>query len=95
MSLGLFVIGDEILSGKRQDKHLSRVIGLLAERGIALDWAQFLGDDQDRIAAAIAAAVGRGDTVLSCGGIGATPDDCTRQGGRPGLRPADHPPPRG
>ena len=79
MSLGLFVIGDEILSGKRQDKHLSRVIGLLAERGIALDWAQFLGDDQDRIAAAIAAAVGRGDTVLSCGGIGATPDDCTRQ----------------
>ncbi|AXQ29041.1 competence/damage-inducible protein A [Solimonas sp. K1W22B-7] len=79
MSLGLFVIGDEILSGKRQDKHLSKVIGLLGERGIALDWAQFLGDDQDRIAGAIAAVARRGDTLLSCGGIGATPDDCTRQ----------------
>lgn len=79
MNLGLFVIGDEILSGKRQDKHLPKVIELLAARGMALDWAQFLGDDEQAIAAAIAAAKARGDVVLSCGGIGATPDDRTRQ----------------
>lgn len=78
-NLGLFVIGDEILSGKRQDKHLPKVIQLLAARGMALDWAQFLGDDEEAIAAAIAAAAARGDVVLSCGGIGATPDDRTRQ----------------
>lgn len=78
-SLGLFVIGDEILSGKRQDKHLSKVIELLSARGMALAWAQILGDDEAQIAAAIAATHARGDIVLSCGGIGATPDDCTRQ----------------
>lgn len=77
--LGLLVIGDELLSGKRADRHLPHVIGLLAARGIALAWAQFLGDDEAQIAAAIAQARDRGDALLSCGGIGATPDDCTRQ----------------
>ncbi len=79
MQLGLLVIGDELLSGKRVDRHLPHVIGLLAARGMALNWAHFLGDDEAQIAAAIAAAQARGDTLLSCGGIGATPDDCTRQ----------------
>jgi len=79
MNVGLFVIGDEILSGKRQDKHLPRVIAMLAERGIALSFAQFLGDDQEQIAQAIRDSRARGDLLLSCGGIGATPDDRTRQ----------------
>lgn len=78
-AIGLLVIGDELLSGKRADKHLPQVIGLLGARGMALSWAHFLGDDEAQIAEAIAAAHRRGDTVLSCGGIGATPDDCTRQ----------------
>lgn len=73
------MLGDELLSGKRQDKHLPKVIALLAARGLGLDWAQFLGDDEAMIAAAIVASRERGDLVLSCGGIGATPDDCTRQ----------------
>ncbi|HSW15093.1 MAG TPA: molybdopterin-binding protein [Solimonas sp.] len=85
MDVGLLVIGDEILSGKRQDKHLPKVIGLLQARGIALAWAQFLGDDEEQIAAAIAAARARGDVLLACGGIGATPDDCTRQAAARGL----------
>ncbi|MDP3857546.1 MAG: molybdopterin-binding protein [Stagnimonas sp.] len=80
MNITLFVIGDEILSGKRQDKHLAKVIELLAARGMALSAAEFLGDDQIQIATAIARVVARGDLLLSCGGIGATPDDCTRQG---------------
>lgn len=79
MNVGLFVIGDEILSGKRQDKHLARVIALLAARGMALAWARFLGDDLRQIAQAIRDARASGELVLSCGGIGATPDDCTRQ----------------
>ena len=80
MNVTLFVIGDEILSGKRQDKHLPKLIELLAARGMALSAAEFLGDDKVQIAAAIARVVARGDLLLSCGGIGATPDDCTRQG---------------
>lgn len=79
MKIGLFIIGDEILSGKRQDKHLSKVIELLRERGMALSWAQCLGDGEEQIAEAIVASRARGDIVLSCGGIGATPDDRTRQ----------------
>lgn len=79
MAIGLFVIGDEILSGKRQDRHFAKVLELLRARGIELGWAQFLGDDEQAIADAIRAVVARGDALLSCGGIGATPDDCTRQ----------------
>lgn len=79
MAIGLFVLGDEILSGKRQDKHLSKVIELLAVRGMTLDWARFIGDDEDRIVDAIRTVRRDGDVLFSCGGIGATPDDRTRQ----------------
>ena len=85
MNVGLFVIGDEILSGKRQDRHLSQVIALLAARGMNLDWARFLGDDIQAIAEAVRHSRVHGDLVLSCGGIGATPDDVTRQAAALGL----------
>lgn len=76
---GLLIIGDEILSGKRADKHLPKVIELLAARGLALSWAEFVGDEPARITAALQRALASGDAVFSCGGIGATPDDHTRQ----------------
>ncbi len=79
MAFGLIIVGDEILSGKRADKHLSRVIELLAARGLALDWARFVGDDPPRITVDLKDAFASGDVVFSCGGIGATPDDHTRQ----------------
>jgi molybdopterin-biosynthesis enzyme MoeA-like protein len=76
---GLIIVGDEILSGKRQDKHLPKVIELLAARGIALDWAEYVGDSPERITATLQRAFASGDIVFSTGGIGATPDDHTRQ----------------
>ncbi len=80
---GLIIIGDEILSGKRADKHLPKVIELLAARGLQLSYAEYLGDEPARITAALArvfaAARASGDVVFSTGGIGATPDDHTRQ----------------
>lgn len=79
MSFGLIIVGDEILSGKRADKHLPKVIELLAARGLALDWARYVGDDPDRITAVLRDAFAGGDRVFCCGGIGATPDDHTRQ----------------
>ncbi len=75
---GLIIIGDEILSGRRQDKHLSKAIELLGERGMAVSWARYVGDDPDRITADIRHAIDSGDVVFSFGGIGATPDDHTR-----------------
>ena len=78
-NIGLIIVGDEILSGKRQDKHLAKVIELLSVRGMALAWARYLGDDRQQITAALRDAFASGDIVFSCGGIGATPDDHTRQ----------------
>jgi molybdopterin-biosynthesis enzyme MoeA-like protein len=79
MPFGALIIGDEILSGKRQDKHLARLIALLDARGLELAWAEYLGDDRQRIAATLRRTFGSGDIVFSFGGIGATPDDHTRQ----------------
>jgi molybdopterin-biosynthesis enzyme MoeA-like protein len=79
MNFGLIIIGDEILSGKRADKHLPKVIELLSARGIALAWVRYVGDDPQRITADLKFAFASGDVVFSCGGIGATPDDHTRQ----------------
>jgi molybdopterin-biosynthesis enzyme MoeA-like protein len=82
MNFGLIIVGDEILSGKREDKHLPKVIDLLAARGLALAWARYVGDVPERITADLRdafAAARAGDVVVCCGGIGATPDDHTRQ----------------
>ena len=79
MNFGLIIIGDEILSGKRADKHLPKVIELLGARGLSLTWARYVGDEPERITADLKVAFESGDAVFSGGGIGATPDDHTRQ----------------
>jgi len=78
-AIGLIIIGDEILSGKRADKHLPKTIDLLKARGLALAYADYVGDSPERITATLRRAFASGDLVFSCGGIGATPDDHTRQ----------------
>nr|WP_315232686.1 molybdopterin-binding protein [uncultured Albidiferax sp.] len=78
-TFGLVIVGDEILSGKRADKHLPKVIELLSARGLQLGYADYVGDDPARITATLQRAFASGDVVFSTGGIGATPDDHTRQ----------------
>ena len=77
--IGLIIVGDEILSGKRADKHLTKTIELLSARGLSLDWADYVGDSPDRITRTLERAFNEHSVVFSCGGIGATPDDHTRQ----------------
>ena len=79
MNFGLIIIGDEILSGKRADKHLTKAIELLGVRGLQVAYADYVGDSPDRITHALKRAFVSGDIVFSFGGIGATPDDHTRQ----------------
>jgi molybdopterin-biosynthesis enzyme MoeA-like protein len=79
LSFGAFIIGDELLVGKRQDKHLPFVIAALAKRGLRLSWAHYLGDEPARLTSALRASFSTRDVVFSFGGIGATPDDHTRQ----------------
>lgn len=79
MNFGALIIGDEILSGKRQDKHMARLIEILAARGLRLSWVEYLGDERPRIVATLKRTLASGDVVFSFGGIGNTPDDHTRQ----------------
>jgi molybdopterin-biosynthesis enzyme MoeA-like protein len=79
MNFGIIIIGDEILSGRREDKHLAKTIELLGARGLQLAYADYVGDAPERITATLQRAFACGDVVFSFGGIGATPDDHTRQ----------------
>ncbi|MBL8520126.1 MAG: competence/damage-inducible protein A [Betaproteobacteria bacterium] len=78
-TIAALIIGDEILSGKRQDKHLSKVIEALKARGLSLTQALYLGDEPERIVATLKDSFATDHLVFSFGGIGATPDDYTRQ----------------
>jgi molybdopterin-biosynthesis enzyme MoeA-like protein len=79
MGFGLIIIGDEIIRGKRQDKHFAKSVDILAARGLRLAWCEYLGDDPGLITATLRRTMAGGDVVFSFGGIGATPDDHTRQ----------------
>ena len=78
-TFGIYIIGDEILSGKREDKHLQQAITLLQARGLTLSWARYLGDDPALLTSSFKHSFASNDIVFSFGGIGATPDDLTRQ----------------
>lgn len=78
-TFGAIIIGDEILSGKRTDKHFAWLAGVMAARGLRLSWVEYLGDDRERLARTFARTRAAGDVVFSFGGIGNTPDDHTRQ----------------
>jgi molybdopterin-biosynthesis enzyme MoeA-like protein len=79
MKFGLIVIGDEILSGRRRDRHFPFFRELLQEHGHALHWLQVLPDEPELLTARLRQTMAEGLPVFSCGGIGATPDDHTRQ----------------
>src|SRR3569623_1339594 len=78
MKIGLIIIGDEILSGKRRDRHFAHVVSALAGRGMELGWCRIIGDEPALISATLQQTFSSGDLVFCCGGIGATPDDYTR-----------------
>src|SRR4030095_7984462 len=76
---GLVIVGDEILSGKREDKHLTKIIELLGSRGLRLAWSHYIGDDRDALTALYRRTFASDDIIISWGGIAPTPDDHTRQ----------------
>ena len=79
MKFAALIIGDEILSGRRSDKHLAKLIELLGARGLKLSWARYCSDDFVQLADTLRQTFASGDVVFSFGGIGATPDDRTRE----------------
>ncbi len=71
------IIGNEILSGRTQDRNLSFLGEKLGEIGIRLKEARVVPDDAEEIAAALDALRTRYDYVFTTGGIGPTHDDIT------------------
>jgi len=70
------IIGDEILSGKRKDKHLTHLIEALKRHNFHISRADYISDDTQEIKKTLEQK--KGVIVFCFGGIGATPDDCTR-----------------
>ena len=73
----LLVIGDEILSGRTQDKNVGQVALWLNDQGIRLGEVRIVPDDQSRIAEAVNALRSAYDYLFTTGGIGPTHDDIT------------------
>jgi molybdenum cofactor synthesis domain-containing protein len=73
----LVVIGDEILSGRTQDKNVSQVALWLNEQGIRLAEVRVVPDEQERIVEAVNSLRPAHDYVFTTGGIGPTHDDIT------------------
>jgi molybdenum cofactor synthesis domain-containing protein len=73
----LVVIGDEILSGRTQDKNVAQVATWLNEQGIRLAEVRVVPDEAGRIGEAVNALRSAYDYVFTTGGIGPTHDDIT------------------
>lgn len=75
----LLIVGEEILEGRRRDRHLEAFATRLTARGVRLAWAGVIGDGLQLQAQWLRRVRDEGMMLFCCGGIGATPDDHTRQ----------------
>ncbi len=74
---GIAIIGDEILSGRTQDKNIAQIATWLNVQGIRLREVRVVPDVEDEIVAAVNALRARYDYIFTTGGIGPTHDDIT------------------
>ena len=79
MGFAAIIIGDEIIRGKRQDRHFAKIRQLLSDRGMTLDGVAYVGDNPKRLTRVLGQSLNTDDVVFCFGGIGITPDDRTRQ----------------
>ena len=73
----LLVIGDEILSGRTQDRNIAQIAAWLNLQGIRLAEVRVVPDRVEKIAAAVNALRAENDYLFTTGGIGPTHDDIT------------------
>jgi len=76
----IIAIGTEILLGEITDTNSVFIARVLRNIGINLYYMTSVGDNEERIAGAIRIAMSRANVVITCGGLGPTIDDMTRQG---------------
>ena len=78
-SVELIAVGTELLLGQLVDTNTPFIAARLAENGIDVHATHCVGDNRDRIAAAIRASLARASGVLTTGGLGPTVDDLTKE----------------
>ena len=78
MEIGTFVIGSELVTGRRNDEHMAHTIETLAKRGLELSWCQVVSDSPDLLTRLLTNSMQSDSVVFSFGGLGCTPDDHTR-----------------
>lgn len=80
LAINVIIIGDEIISGRREDKHFAFIRQLLAERHLLVSRVQYVGDDTRLLIDVLRASFAQTNQLTFVfGGLGATPDDKTRQ----------------
>src|SRR6185437_1952839 len=77
VTAAVLLIGDEILSGRTQDRNLGYIAGYLAKIGVDVREARVVPDVEDEIVAGVNALRARYDYLVTTGGIGPTHDDIT------------------
>ncbi len=75
----VIIIGNEILSGRTQDKNINHLAVKLGEQGIRLTEVRIIPDIEDRIIATIHDLKKSVNYIFTCGGIGPTHDDITAE----------------
>lgn len=78
-SAEIITIGTELLLGQLVDTNTAKIAAALAEIGVDIFRQTSVGDNEDRIAAAVTEAMRRCDAVIVAGGLGPTVDDLTRE----------------
>ncbi|MEO1229115.1 MAG: molybdopterin-binding protein [Myxococcota bacterium] len=76
-SVGILVIGNEVLSGKVEEANARFLIGALRDAGVKLERVVFVRDEVEQIAEDVREMAGRFDHVFTTGGVGGTHDDIT------------------
>jgi len=77
VTAAVILIGDEVLSGRTQDKNLQQIARFLAPLGISIVECRTIADEEDEIVFAVNALRAKVDYVFTTGGIGPTHDDIT------------------
>ena len=79
MQIEIITIGNEVLSGRTMDTNFAFLARALEAVSVQVGWHTTVGDQGERIGAALRAALDRADAVVATGGLGPTPDDMTRK----------------
>lgn len=79
MIVEVITVGTELLLGQIVNGNAATIGEILAVQGHDAHYQVTVGDNPERMEAAIAVALGRAEAVITTGGIGPTPDDLTRE----------------